>query len=125
MMAKSWDPHGATPHGIRYFTGSVPMLLVETCEKIRIEEAGEARNLEVGDSFMGAPVQDILRKSKKEVLGWEIHVQRSPEETETLEVNPDKVIAFSRRSVTDSDFLAEDLEDCPNWNSDDDSEEEE
>lgn len=118
----SWDPHGATQHGIRYFTGSVPMVLVETCNRIRIEEAGEARNLEIGDSYMDDPVVDILRKSKKDVFGWELHVQRGPDVTETVEVNADKVIAFSRRKVTESDFLSEDLPDCPNWEEDDQEE---
>lgn len=101
------------------------MLLVETCDKIRIDEGEEPRELELGDTFMGGPVQDIFRTSKEEVLGWEVHVQYDAETTETIELNPEKVVAFHRRSVTESEYLAEDLEKAPNWNPDGEEESEE
>lgn len=115
--------HGATPHGIQYFTGSLPPLLVETCERIRIEEGGEARTLEVGDSYMGKTVHDIFRKSKGESQGFELLLLKDQLE-EDVELNEDKVVAWSRRHVTESEHLSDDLEDAPNWNSEEEEEKE-
>jgi len=109
----SKEVHGATRHGIKYFTGSVPPLLVETCRKIRVQEGSEAQTLEIGDEYMGQKIQDILRKSTSQVKGYELVPESDSEGG--VEIVSDRVIAFSRRSVTESSFLKEDLKKAPNY----------
>lgn len=116
------EVHGATTHGIQYFSGSLPMLLVETCQRIRIEEGGEVRNLEVGDTYMDKKIQDIFRKTKGESTGFEILLEEDQLE-EDVELNGDNVVAWSRRHVTESELLRDDLEDAPNWNPGDEEDE--